>query len=173
METMKDGKCRCKLCATVTFLSTHAPKKQKQLLPCWQVQLFPDSTEATASFPTKTTKLTGSTLLIRCSGCSRSVGIKHWRIIARPLDKASFWYSTLEKNLLMCVQKTQRRQPPRLSPPELAGGHSGTAICWKRKMSLPTVRLLRLQAKQESQAFPGSIALQVGPQYSKTVVILI
>ena len=40
-------------------------------------------------------------------------------------------------------------------------------------MSLPTARLLRLQAKQESQAFPGSIALQVGPQYAKTVVILI
>jgi hypothetical protein len=40
-------------------------------------------------------------------------------------------------------------------------------------MSLPTVRLLRLQAKQESQAFPGSIALQVGPQYAKTVVTLI
>ena len=35
METMKDGKSRCKLCATLTFLSTHAPKKQKQPLPYW------------------------------------------------------------------------------------------------------------------------------------------
>ena len=29
----------------------------------------------------------------------------------------------------------------------------------KRKVSLQTVRLLRLRAKQESQTFPGSIAL--------------
>ena len=35
METMNDEKSMCKLCATFTRLSTHAPKRQqKQLLPC-------------------------------------------------------------------------------------------------------------------------------------------
>ena len=81
---------RCKLCATLIFLSTHVPKKQqKQVLLCWQ-QLFPDSTEATAPLPSKTTKVAGSILLIHDFACSKSVGTKHWRITARPLDKASF-----------------------------------------------------------------------------------
>ena len=146
---------RCKLCATLTFLSTHAPKKKReQLLPCWQVQRFPDSTEAPSD----------------SHSWLNFVDSLFW------LQQVS-WDKTLENNCTptwqnefliqhtweelaeVCSEDPAKTTAPRCSPPELAGGHTGIAICWKRQMSLPTIRLLPLQARQESQAFPSSIAL--------------